>query len=339
MESVINFLIKYNAQIIYFSAASIALLSAVVVWWQVFGKKVLKTDGADDFDLNDIEESLQKILKQTHLNIQTVSDQQAAHLAAAGGAGVASAVAAASASGALPPDMINQIKTIDGKPIADLAGVKKELETRASIIEDLQKKVSEAKSADNSSELLAKIKNLESKLLEYEIIEDDIADLSLFKEENAKLKAELDELKRGGAKLVDQFAEEIAKEEGAGKETEDQTEPVEDRIIVQKSVGDEMSDLAPEVRDSSASQPDSATTKVVSEPVSEAETKGDIFGEFSEGENSDDPLAALGDIDPDKMLNELKDLNADAGVGLDDIAGDADIEKMAQEATSLGKKE
>ena len=38
----------------------------------------------------------------------------------------------------------------------------------------------------SSAELLAKIKDLEGKLAEYEIIEDDIADLTFFKEENAK---------------------------------------------------------------------------------------------------------------------------------------------------------
>ena len=49
--------------------------------------------------------------------------------------------------------------------------------------------------------LQAKIAELEGKLTEYEIIEDDIADLSRFKEENAELRAELDGLKAraGGA--------------------------------------------------------------------------------------------------------------------------------------------
>lgn len=45
------------------------------------------------------------------------------------------------------------------------------------------------------AELKAKISELEGKLTEYEIIEDDIADLSRFKEENAELRGELDALK------------------------------------------------------------------------------------------------------------------------------------------------
>lgn len=43
--------------------------------------------------------------------------------------------------------------------------------------------------------LQAKLAELQAKLAEYEIIEDDIADLSMYKEENKKLKAELTTLK------------------------------------------------------------------------------------------------------------------------------------------------
>lgn len=47
----------------------------------------------------------------------------------------------------------------------------------------------------DNDELLKKIAELEERLTEYEIIEDDIADLSLYKTENDKLAAELDKLK------------------------------------------------------------------------------------------------------------------------------------------------
>lgn len=45
------------------------------------------------------------------------------------------------------------------------------------------------------NELKSRIKELQVKLAEYEIIEDDIADLSLFKDENKKLKVELERLR------------------------------------------------------------------------------------------------------------------------------------------------
>ena len=47
----------------------------------------------------------------------------------------------------------------------------------------------------DNSELMKQIAELEARLQEYEIIEDDIADLSLYKSENEKLKEELGRLK------------------------------------------------------------------------------------------------------------------------------------------------
>jgi hypothetical protein len=44
-------------------------------------------------------------------------------------------------------------------------------------------------------QVLAQLNELKARLAEYEIIEDDIADLALYREENARLKAELDNLK------------------------------------------------------------------------------------------------------------------------------------------------
>jgi hypothetical protein len=49
------------------------------------------------------------------------------------------------------------------------------------------------------AELNKKIKDLEARLSEYEIIEDDIANLSIYKEENARLKNELGKLKNGAS--------------------------------------------------------------------------------------------------------------------------------------------
>ena len=61
--------------------------------------------------------------------------------------------------------------------------------------------------AGGSKEHLERISELEAKLAEYEVLEDDIADLSLYKEENARLKTELDRLKGGGAPSAEEAAE------------------------------------------------------------------------------------------------------------------------------------
>lgn len=323
MEAFIQFLIRYNEKIIYVSVGVVCLLSAVVVWWQVFGKKGLKTGASSDLDLEQIEETLKKILNQTNTAIQNVP------MAADGAGGVAT---------------ISGIVDAAGNPIQDVAGIKTELETRAKIIEELKIQVAAASNDTSSAELLAKIRDLEGKLAEYEIIEDDIADLSLFKDENAKLKKELEGIKRAGPEMVDQFAAAVA---------EANTVQALSALTAEAKVAEEPEALLAE----SESILESALEPVVSVEVEpevvaevepevaaaiqvEPEAKADIFAEFEgeENENMSDPLSALGDIDPDRMLDELKDLNADMELGADSLDEAPDIDKMANEAVDLPKK-
>jgi hypothetical protein len=55
------------------------------------------------------------------------------------------------------------------------------------------------KSDDEAKKLESKVKDLEARLAEYEIISEDIADLSFYKEENIRLQNELMALKNGEA--------------------------------------------------------------------------------------------------------------------------------------------
>lgn len=87
--------------------------------------------------------------------------------------------------------------------------IEEKLRQRERQIQALEAELSKAKEAsakdqsasaagpavDPNPELKKKLKDLEEKLAEYEIIEDDIADLALFKQENSRLKQELDEYK------------------------------------------------------------------------------------------------------------------------------------------------
>lgn len=101
--------------------------------------------------------------------------------------------------------------------VAELNKLKAENETKAKKVDELEKAVTQAKAelqkaqaaaADsgafkvNVDEFQKKIKELESRLGEYEIIEDDIANLSLYKDENARLKDELQKIKAGGVGAV-----------------------------------------------------------------------------------------------------------------------------------------
>ncbi len=349
-------MIAHNETVILVTVGLICLLSMVVVYLQVFGKKgLLETGDKPDFDFSKIEESLKKILSQTHNTIATVSTQ----------APNADGTAAAGASS------------------EDVAALKAELDSRVKMIEALTRQVESAKGDDSSPELLSKIKTLEGKLAEYEIIEDDIADLSHYKEENARLKKEIEGVKRGGPELVDQFADAmktgadaasaapapavapapaaapapavaaaptaapaaVAKtsDPNAGQIAEAALESAlaqaQQKASPAAAVAESKVEAAPAPAPAPAQAAAAPTAAPVAPSPSATEAKGDIFAEFSDsGEENKDPMSELGDIDTNRMLEELNELNLDMSVGAEALEEAPDIDKMANEAQTLGKK-
>ena len=106
----------------------------------------------------------------------------------------------------------------DAKEAIKKIGVlEQEILTKDKEIAELHKQVTHGGGAEgdggNDAELMAKIDELEARLQEYEIIEDDIADLSLYKAENDKLKAQLESLKSGDVVAPEPVAEEESGEE------------------------------------------------------------------------------------------------------------------------------
>lgn len=90
----------------------------------------------------------------------------------------------------LAPKALGEVEAQVQKLKADLSAREEELNTL--------KTVGNPKAAADSEKLSGRIEELEAKLAEYEILEDDIADLSLYKEENTRLRGELERM-RGGA--------------------------------------------------------------------------------------------------------------------------------------------
>lgn len=85
-------------------------------------------------------------------------------------------------------------------------------------------------SSQEKDELSGKVRDLEARLAEYEIISEDIADLSRYREENDQLKQQLDALKAGGANAAaaPTSAPEAPKVEVAAAEPEPVAPPVEE---------------------------------------------------------------------------------------------------------------
>jgi hypothetical protein len=96
--------------------------------------------------------------------------------------------------------------------IAEREKIIGDLKNKISELEQMQKQNAAGGSSADAVGLEARIKDLEARLKEYEIIEDDIANLSLYKEENSRLKDELSKAK--GGEVTTPAADRLAEEMG-----------------------------------------------------------------------------------------------------------------------------
>lgn len=262
----------------------------------------------------------------------------------------ASAEAPASTAGAVPSaelqsfmqKVLEQTAKLESVAVGNLSpgdaaqldvhvqALKKDLATRDEELAKLRAG-GEIKTSGDAHLLGGRIKELEAKLAEYEILEDDIADLSLYKEENARLRADLEKAKSAappatpdapsGEDIVAEFAEAVSG---------DAVPPVE---------AQELSNLEKKLAEPPAPPPPTSPdpTPVAAAPARAPTEEGDdLFAEFAA-----DPVDAPepGALDTDKMMEEMAalvsgDLNAGGPRTLEE---GIDTEKMAAEATSLTK--
>jgi hypothetical protein len=190
MDAFLSFFIHYLPNIIQWSIAAILLLLGSLFTIMIFGKS--KKDPESEMQIGDLgalEKTLKEILKTS--------------------------IGDLSASGALKSseNENNQGSDPFQSNSGSLEQIMRELAQKNAEIEVLKQTQTESSPvAEKAIEIdvsgyVEKIRDLEGKLKEYEIIEDDIADLSHFKEENAKLKKKIDEL--GGAVTVDSSTPEL----------------------------------------------------------------------------------------------------------------------------------
>lgn len=168
VETFLHFWSQHNTAIIE-SLIGVILLTGVYLAVRAFltrGDELAGTaPAAGSADLGELEKTLKKLL-----------ENQAP--AMAGGAG---AVAGAS------PEEIQKLKLEIAEKETQLAEAKKAAAGATGAMSEADKKALEDK-----------VKDLEGRLAEYEIISEDIADLSFYKEENGKLQKEIEALKGGG---------------------------------------------------------------------------------------------------------------------------------------------
>lgn len=311
LESALNYLTHHIEPIIQWLFFAILLLSAFLIVRWLFGKKGEGTDAglsANSVTLadgGDIQTFLKKILDQT----AKLENMSLEGLSSAGAGDIDARIQAIKIELASRDEEIVKLKAGGGNKGAD-----------ADVVN-------------------TRIKELESKLAEYEILEDDIADLSLYKEENARLKDELEKSKASlseapapppapasGNDIVAEFAEAVGQDA-----TTDSSLAAGPMVIPE--TGDPMADFESVVAlEKKVTQPAVAAPPAEAAPQAEGD---DLFGEFAAAPKAEDE----GGLDTDKMMAEMAELvsvdsGGDVSSGLEEVS---DIEKMAAEATNLAK--
>jgi hypothetical protein len=173
LEQFIQYIVHHNAQIIEALVGLIVLFTLFLAYRSFLSAKAAELSPAGAApSLGELEDALKKILEKAN--------------------GLPTAAAGAAGGEATAP------------LLEEIAELKKNLEVKQGELEQL-KSVSASPapagdaglSGEERSKLESQIKELQGKLSEYEIISEDIADLSFYKEENAKLQKELASLKNG----------------------------------------------------------------------------------------------------------------------------------------------
>lgn len=234
IEKFLFFWSNHNAAIIE-TLIALILVSVIYLAFRTFwGPASADQDqpqGSASFSSAEIEKTLQKILETQKAQRVDMLETPPAGASADGtpapGAegGVAGTEAGSTATGAGAAGAANTAGAANAPGAASTSGAAGAAgaatgaaDEKDKAIEDLKKQLQQAKaaaaaastaaasavaapasSAADNSAAEQKIKDLEARLSEYEIISEDIADLSFYKEENARLQKELAALKTGGA--------------------------------------------------------------------------------------------------------------------------------------------
>jgi hypothetical protein len=305
VESFLQFITIHNAAIIEILIA-VVLLTALFLGTRWF--LAAKEPEANGTNLGDLEESLKKIIAQ------------------AGAIPAAGAVAAAGGN-----EESQKLSTEIAKLKSDLQAKQKEIEgmaSQAAMAVSSGEAQGPGMSSEDKSKLEGQVKELEAKLAEYEIISEDIADLSFYKEQNAELQKQVEALKGGGA---------VPKAAVAPAEAKPAAPAGPEPTITGKSKVAEATAAALETPEPAA---EPVAAPAAEAPAAVENTVDDsLLAGFDEAAKSQAPSAEfdMGQMDVDKMLSEAAEIKT-PGDEVDiekELAGGVDEDKLLKEASAL----
>lgn len=340
LEQALTYVTHHSESIIQWLLFAILAISGLLIARSMFSKKAA---GGDNSELSD---ALKKIMEQT-AKLEAISLDKAAP---------------------------GTVAAVDGQ----VQALKTDLANREAEIAKLKAAgTADPKAAEEAKALASRIQELEAKLSEYEILEDDIADLSLYKEENTRLRSEIEKIKGGGAAspapaaaeaakpaggepgdsndIVAEFAQAVSADPEIGPppatiEVQDTGDPMADfesAVKAEKKVtGAPVAEAAPAAAAPTPTPTPAPAPKPAPAPVAQAAPEaapaapaasGEAEDLFAEFSTGTEGGEGGGGLDTDKMMAEMAAL-----VSMEPSSGSAleegiDTDKMALEATSLTK--
>lgn len=193
MDKFLSFWDHYNTAIIEGLIALIILFALFLAYRSLFAKKSEEqVGGVANLDAAQLEKTLQKILEsQGQASSERPPAKAAAHSESA-------APASEESSGELAG--LRNEAAENQKKIETLQARLKDAESKAlDAAKNAGAALTEGMSNEEKAQMDAKLRDLETRLAEYEIISEDIADLSRYRSENEDLKKQLEALKGGAA--------------------------------------------------------------------------------------------------------------------------------------------
>lgn len=182
MQNFLELWTQYNVFIINWLIITVVVLIGFVVFFAGVRPQSMPEGGTQISA--DLENTLKKLIEQQGPGKSSGSDSTSAS-----GEGAASGASEASS-----PSSVSS---------AEVEELKAQIEAKEKQIQELQSaQTAAASGSGDGGQLQERIKELEARLSEYEIIAEDIADLSFYKEENQKLQKEIDEMKKKGVGAI-----------------------------------------------------------------------------------------------------------------------------------------
>jgi hypothetical protein len=285
------------------TAIIVAISIVITLLLLIYSTRIFLSDSSsgttginNSVDLPQIETLLKQVLEKSH-NVKTSAE-----------------ISGASQVGSPGEDVLNQIKKLE---------------------EELKVKQAEIEAAKNQTtgidpeeklKLEGRIRELEAKLTEYEIIAEDIADLSRFKEENAVLKKKIEELENA----TDNLSRDLTRQQSASSTSTDTSSklasasPSDSGATIDDDLMAEFAKAVEQQKQQKA-QPRAVTTE--SDVLGHQVVDVDLASILNEAASLTEPPPDAKVVNPIEQELNSEQLAAEA-LSLDQVAKPEDIEIM-----------